>query len=188
MRAVDDMVRAGKVRYAGNSNYSGWQVTEANWIAKTEHLTPMVSAQNQYNLLERNVERELVPACNKYGLGIIPYSPLASGFLTGKYRPGQPPPEGTRLAGMGPMASRVLNERNFGTLGKLEDFAQRNGHSMTDLAIGWLASQPHVSSVIAGATKPEQVEENVKAGDWRLEAEELKEVDDILGVRQAGGR
>jgi aryl-alcohol dehydrogenase-like predicted oxidoreductase len=148
----------------------------------------MVSAQNSYSLLERNIERELVPACNRYGLGIIPYSPLASGFLTGKYRPGEPPPEGTRLAGMGSMASRVLNERNFETLGKLEDFARRAGHSMTELAIGWLASQPHVSSVIAGATRPEQVEENVRAGDYRLGPHELKEVDEILGVGQGQRR
>jgi aryl-alcohol dehydrogenase-like predicted oxidoreductase len=188
MRALDDIVKSGKVRYIGNSNYSGWQAVEAQWVARTEHLTPMVSAQNSYSLLERNIERELVPACNKYGLGVIPYSPLASGFLTGKYRPGEPPPDGTRLAGMGPMASRVLNERNFDTLGKLEGFAQRSGHSMTDLAIGWLASQPHVSSVIAGATKAEQVEENAKAGDYRLGPDELKEVDDILGVHQGARR
>ncbi len=184
LRALDDMVSSGKVRYIGNSNYAGWQVAEAAWVAKSGHLTPFISAQNQYSLLERGIERELVPACNKYGLSIIPYSPLAGGFLTGKYRAGEPPPDGTRLAGMGPMASRILNERNFGTLGKLEGLASRAGRSMTDLAIGWLASLPHVGSVIAGATKPEQVEENVKAGEYRLSPEELKEVDEILGVGQ----
>ncbi len=182
LRALDDMVRSGKVRYIGNSNYAGWQVAEAAWVAKAEHLQPYVSAQNQYNLLERGIERELVPSCNKFGLSIIPFSPLASGFLTGKYRPGEPPPEGTRLAAMGAMASRVLNERNFGTLIKLEDFAKERGHTMVDLAVGWLASQPHVASVIAGATRPEQVEENVKAGDWKLDAEDLKAVDEIIGV------
>ena len=186
MRALDDMVRAGKVRYIGCSNYAAWQVAEAQWVAKSEHLTPFISAQNQYSLLERGIERELVPACNKYGVGIIPYSPLAGGFLTGKYREGEAPPEGTRLAGMGTMASRVLSERNFGTLSKLEDFAQRNGHTMTELAIGWLASQPHVGSVIAGATKPEQVVENVKAGEYKLSRDELKEIDEMLGVGQQG--
>ena len=188
LRALEDMVRAGKVRYIGCSNYTGWQVVEAAWVAKTEHLTPFISAQNQYNLLERNVERELVPACRKYGLSILPYFPLASGFLTGKYRPGEPPPEGTRLAGMGPMASRVLNEKNFDTLMKLESLAQRSGHTMLDLAIGWLASLPYVGSVIAGATKPEQVEQNVKAAEYRLTPEEMKEVDEILGWNLGGRR
>jgi aryl-alcohol dehydrogenase-like predicted oxidoreductase len=188
LRALEDMVRAGKVRYIGCSNYTGWQVVEAAWVAKTEHLTPFISAQNQYNLLERNIERELVPACRKYGLSILPYFPLASGFLTGKYRPGEPPPEGTRLAGMGPMASRVLNEKNFDTLMKLEGLAQRSGHTMLDLAIGWLASLPYVGSVIAGATKPEQVEQNVKAAEYRLTPEEMKEVDEILGWNLGGRR
>ena len=186
MRALDDIVKSGKARYVGCSNYAGWQVVESQWVAKSEHLTPFITAQNQYNLLERNIERELVPACKKYGLSVLPYFPLASGFLTGKYRPGEPPPEGTRLAGMGPMAARVLNEKNFDTLMKLEGVAQRSGHTMLDLAIGWLASQPYVGSVIAGATKPEQVEQNVKAAEYRLSPEEMKEVDEILGVGQLG--
>jgi aryl-alcohol dehydrogenase-like predicted oxidoreductase len=188
MRALDDIVRSGKVRYIGCSNYAAWQVVESQWVARTQNLTPFVSAQNQYNLLERNIERELVPACKKYGLSILPYFPLASGFLTGKYRPGEPPPEGTRLAGMGPMASRVLNERNFDTLMKLEGVAQRTGHTMLELAIGWLASQSYIGSVIAGATKPEQVEQNAKAAEYRLTPEEMKEVDEILGVGQQQGR
>lgn len=186
MRALDDIVKSGKARYVGCSNYAGWQVVESQWVARSEHLTPFISAQNQYNLLERNIERELVPACKKYGLSILPYFPLASGFLTGKYRPGEPPPEGTRLAGMGPMAARVLNERNFDTLTKLEGVAQRSGHTMLDLAIGWLASQSYVGSVIAGATKPEQVEQNVKAAEYRLAPEEMKEIDEILGWNPQG--
>jgi len=188
MRALDDMVRSGKVRYIGNSNYAGWQVAEAAWLARSEHLTPFISAQNQYSLLERGIERELVPACNHYGLRIIPFSPLAGGFLTGKYRPGEPPPEGARLTGMGAMAERILNERNYGTLMKLEKFAGRSGNSMTDLAIGWLASQKHVGSVIAGATKPEQVEANAKAAEYKLSPEDLKEIDEVLGVGQGRGR
>jgi aryl-alcohol dehydrogenase-like predicted oxidoreductase len=175
MRALDDVVRSGKVRYVGCSNFAGWQVVESQWIARTQHLSPFVSAQNQYNLLDRRIERELVPACNAYGLGVLPYFPLANGFLTGKYRPGQPAPEGTRLSRGG--GERVLTEENYQVLTKLEGFAQERGHTMLELAIGWLASQPHVGGVIAGATTAEQVEQNVHAADWRLTAEELAEVD-----------
>jgi aryl-alcohol dehydrogenase-like predicted oxidoreductase len=178
MRALDDVVRAGKVRYIGCSNFTAWQVVESAWIARSQRLTEFVSAQNQYNLLDRRIERELVPACQKYGLGVLPYFPLASGFLTGKYRPGAPPPEGTRLAAMGPAAARTLNEQNFAVLERLESFAQQRGKTMLQLALGWLASQPHVASVIAGATAPEQVEQNVAAiSEWRLTADEMAEVD-----------
>ncbi len=177
LRALDDVVRQGKVRYAGCSNFAGWQVVEAQWTARTQHFAPLVSAQNQYNLLDRRIERELVPAAKAYGLGILPYFPLASGFLTGKYHAGEPRPEGTRLAGAGPAAGRIMTAENFATLSKLSTFAESRGRSMVELAVGWLASQPHVGSVIAGATKPEQVEENVAAGEWRLTAEELAEVD-----------
>jgi len=179
MRALDDLVRAGKVRYAGCSNFTGWQVVEAQWVAKTSNATPFISAQNQYNLLERRIERELVPACQKYGLGVLPYFPLASGFLTGKYRRGEAPPAGTRLALMGPRAQQALTDENFDRLEKLEAFASARGKTMVDLAIGWLASQPYISSVIAGATRPEQVETNVRAAEWRLSAEEMAEVDAI---------
>lgn len=178
MRALDDVVRAGKVRYIGCSNFAAWQVVEAQWVARSKNLTEFITAQNQYNLLDRRIERELVPAVKQYNLGILPYFPLASGFLTGKYKRGEEPPEGTRLAGGG-RADQILNEGNFETLQKLEAFASDAGHSMVDLAIGWLASQAHVSSVISGATKPEQVEQNVAAGDWRLSTEELTRVDEI---------
>lgn len=173
LRALDDLVRAGKVRYIGCSNFAAWQVVESAWVARTQHLTPFVSAQNQYNLLDRRVERELVPACRQYGLGILPYFPLASGFLTGKYRPGEPPPAGSRLAVAGAMAERVLTEANFDVLVKLEAFAHERGHTMLELAIGWLASQPHVASVISGATTPEQVQQNVAAVSWRLNPEDV---------------
>ena len=178
LRALDDLVRQGKVRYVGHSNFAGWQAAEAHFVAQANHVSPFISAQNEYSLLDRRVERELVPACNAYGLGILPYFPLASGFLTGKYRPGQPAPEGTRLSA-GPFGARVLTEKNFEMLGKLEAFAGARGHTMLELAIGWLASLPHVGSVIAGATKPEQVEQNVAAVSWQLSAEELAEVDGI---------
>ena len=179
LRALDDLVSSGKVRYIGHSNFAGWQATEAHFVAQREHLTPFISAQNEYSLLERRIENELVPACNAYGVSILPFFPLASGFLTGKYRQGQDLPAGTRLANAAPMASRILTEKNYEMLAKLEDFAEARGKTMVDLAIGWLASLPHVGSVIAGATKPEQITQNVAAGNWKLTAEELAEVDAI---------
>jgi aryl-alcohol dehydrogenase-like predicted oxidoreductase len=185
LRTLEDLVRSGKVRYIGSSNYSGWQVVEAHWTAKTEHLTPYISAQNEYSLLQRGPEAELIPACEKYGVGLLPFFPLASGFLTGKYRPGQPPPEGSRLAGASPFASRFLKEENYDTLMRLEGFAQERGHSMVELAMSWLASKPYVGSVIAGATRPEQVEENARSADWRLTADEMAEVDSIMGISPA---
>ena len=192
LRALEDMVRSGKVRYIGNSNYTAWQVVEAAWLARSEHLTPFVSAENEYNLLNQGPRQELIPACERYGLGLLPFFPLASGFLTGKYRPNEAPPEGTRLGGNSPFAARVLNDKNFDTLLKLEGFARERGHTMVELAVSWLASQPVVGSVIAGATKPEQVEENAHAADWKLTADEMAEVDAIMGVNQpqggAGGR
>jgi aryl-alcohol dehydrogenase-like predicted oxidoreductase len=151
MRALDDLVRQGKVRYLGCSNFAGWQLVDAQWIARSENRDGFISAQNLYNLLDRRIERELVPACNAHGVGILPYFPLASGFLTGKYRRGHDAPAGTRLSAAGPMADLYLTEANFDQLEALEAFASERGHSMLELAIGWLASQPHVSSVIAGA-------------------------------------
>jgi aryl-alcohol dehydrogenase-like predicted oxidoreductase len=187
LRALDDVVRSGKVRYIGNSNFTAWQVVEADWVSKTEHLTRFVSAQNEYSLLQRKIEPELAPACQKYGLGVLPYFPLASGFLTGKYRPNEAPPEGTRLGNPNsPFAARVLNEGNFDMLVKLEKFAEDRGHTMIELAFSWLASKPFVSSVIAGATKPEQVTQNAKSADWKLTDEEFTEIDEIMGMAPAG--
>ena len=183
LRALDDLVRQGKVRYIGCSNFAAWQMVEAQWTARTEHFVPLISAQSEYNLLNRRIERELVPACQQFGLGILPYFPLASGFLSGKYRPGEKPPEGTRLAAWGPRGEEVLSERNFAILGALEQFAEARGKSVLDVAIGWLASHPYVPSAIAGATKPEQVEENVKAAEWRLTPKEMSEIDGITSRR-----
>ncbi len=176
LRALDDLVRAGKVRYLGCSNFASWQLVDALWISRDSRLSSYVSAQNLYNLLDRRIERELVPACREFGVGVLPYFPLASGFLTGKYRAGQAPPDGTRLAGAGPMADRILTEQNFERLAALETFARERGRGLLELAVGWLASQPVVSSVISGATRPDQVTANVAAAAWRLSAEELAEV------------
>jgi len=186
MRALDDLVRAGKVRYTGCSNYAAWQVADAQWIARDAHLAPFVSAQNQYNLLERRVEQELVPACNRFGLGVLPYFPLAAGFLTGKYERGAELPEGTRLAAWGERSKTVLTDANFDTLDALRAFASSSGRELTDVAVGWLAAQPHVSSVIAGATRPEQVEANVRGGGAKLSAGELAELDRITQRRARG--
>ena len=178
LRALDDLVRAGTVRYIGNSNFAAWQVANGAWIARSEHLTPFISAQNDYSLLNRSVEKELVPACREFGLGVLPYFPLASGMLTGKYRRGAPPPDGTRFAGGGAWAYRTLNDRNFDKVDRLEAIARERGLSLTDVALGWLAAQPAVGSVIAGATKPEQVTENVAACLVRLDAETLQAIDE----------
>jgi aryl-alcohol dehydrogenase-like predicted oxidoreductase len=177
--ALDDLVHAGLVRYVGCSNFSAWQICEASWVAKTEHLTPFISAQNQYNLLDRTVEPEILPACGRYGLGMLPFYPLASGFLTGKYRQGEDAPEGTRLASGGRMAERTLTEGNFALLQRLEKFTQDAGHTTLELAMAWLAAQPTVGSVIAGVTSPEQVEANVSAAEWKMTPAEVAEVSAI---------
>jgi aryl-alcohol dehydrogenase-like predicted oxidoreductase len=177
LRALDDLVRRGDVNYIGCSNFSGWQIADAQWTCRIEHLNPIVSAQNEYNLLDRRIEREVVPAADKFGMGILPYFPLASGFLTGKYKQGEKPGSDTRLGAWGPRGEQMLSDDNFEVLNKLQDIADKNEKSMTDIAIGWLAQQPHVSSVIAGATKPEQVEANVKAGEQRLSIEAMAEID-----------
>jgi aryl-alcohol dehydrogenase-like predicted oxidoreductase len=177
LRALDDLVRSGEVRYIGHSNFTAAMTVEAAWVAKSEHLTPFISAQNHYNLLERSIERDNLPAmCVKYGLGILPFFPLASGFLTGKYRPNQEAPAGTRLAGQ--MGGRWLTDANYEKLQKLEAIADGAGRSMLELAMSWLACQPAVTSVIAGATKPEQVEQNVAAAGWKLTPDELSSVDE----------
>ena len=185
LETLDSLVRAGKVRYIGCSNFAGWQLADAIGISRARGYTPYISAQNLYNLLDRRVERELVPACEHYGVGILPYFPLASGFLTGKYRRGAEPPQGTRLALMRSMADRVLTPANFAALEGLAEFARARGHSMVELATSWLAAQPQVSSVISGATSPEQVSENVKAAGWKFSADELGEINQLTEHRPA---
>ena len=179
MRALDDLVKSGEVRYIGHSNFSGWQTAEAAVLAQQHNLTPFISAQNEYSLLRRTVEHELVPACGHFGVGILPFFPLASGFLTGKYRPGQDAPEGTRLSA-GRFGERYLSDANFELLGKLESYAEDNGHTVLELAMSWLASQPEIGSVIAGATKPEQVESNASAADWKMSVDQIDEVRELL--------
>jgi len=183
--ALNDLVHSGKVRYIGSSNMSGWQAVEAHYVAKAEHFVPFVTAQNEYSLIDRDIEQELAPACKKYGIGILPYFPLASGLLSGKYKRGEAPPEGTRIAAWGRRGERLLTDRNFDIVEGLEKFAAERGKTLLDVVIGWLASQDVVSSVIAGATKPEQIDQNAAAADFRLSAEEMAEIDVITGKEKA---
>lgn len=183
LRALDDLVRAGKVRYVGCSNFASWQLAESIWISRTNGYPSYISAQNLYNLLDRRIERELVPACRHYQVGVLPYFPLASGFLTGKYQKDEAPPQDSRMAKMPQMAERTMTDKNFEILAGLENFAAERERSLLDLAMGWLASQPFVASVIAGATKPEQVAQNVRAAEWCLSEEELREVDGLTRRR-----
>ena len=177
MQALDDMVRQGKVRYVGCSNFMAWQVCEAIWTSRTYGLAPFVSVQPHYSMMERTIEAELVPFCREYDVGILPYFPLASGFLTGKYRRGQGAPEGTRLA----EGDRgMFSDKNFDLLESLEAFASDRGHGVLELAFAWLLANPNVSSVIAGATRTDQVESNANASDWAMTPEEKAEVDALL--------
>jgi aryl-alcohol dehydrogenase-like predicted oxidoreductase len=181
LAALDDAVRAGKVRYLGSSNFSGWQIADADWTARSNGLSRFVSAQNEYSLLQRGVEREVIPACRRFGQGMLPFFPLASGLLTGKYRRGEAAPEGTRLAGGGgSFFSRFLDDANFDKVEALATFAAERGVSLLQVAMGALAAQPAVASVIAGATSPEQVAANVEAGNWEPTPEDLAEIDRIV--------
>jgi aryl-alcohol dehydrogenase-like predicted oxidoreductase len=177
LRALDDLVRQGKVRYIGCSNLPAWQVVEAQWTSRHLGLNSFVSCQDEYSLVVRDIEKNLIPAMQGYGLGLLPFFPLASGLLTGKYKRNAPLPEGTRLANMQRLADRYMTEANWPIVERLQDFAAKRGHTMLELAFSWLAARPAVSSVIAGATKPEQVEQNVKAADWALTPEEIAEID-----------
>jgi aryl-alcohol dehydrogenase-like predicted oxidoreductase len=177
LRALDDLIRQGKVRYVGNSNFAAWQAVAAHWSARHHNLNRFVSCQNEYSLIKRDIETELVPAMAACGLGLLPYFPLASGLLSGKYRRQAPPPPGTRLARMKGLAERYLTPANWTMVERLEDFCASRGHGLLELAFSWLAARPAVASVIAGATKPEQLEQNVKAVSWALSADDLAEID-----------
>ena len=179
LRALDDLVRQGKVRYIGCSNLPGWQVADAVWTSRCFELSAFVSAQDEYSLLTRGAEKELLPALTKFGLGLLPYYPLAGGLLTGKYKRGKPLPEGARLTYTKASADRFLHERNWTKVEQLESFCSERGHSLVELAFAWLAARQPVASIIAGATKPEQVDANVNAVAWQLTAAEIAEVDRI---------
>jgi aryl-alcohol dehydrogenase-like predicted oxidoreductase len=181
LRALDDLVSSGKVRYIGCSNVPAWGVADAAWISKARGFNAFISAQDEYSVIVRKLEAELLPATEHYGMGILPYFPLASGMLTGKFKKGQPLTEGTRLAaaqGSG-YFDHFLTDEKFDVVGKLSAFAESRGHTLLELAFSWLLAHPVIPSVIAGATKVEQVAANVKAADWALTAEDLAEIDKI---------
>jgi len=176
LRALDDLVKQGKVRHIGCSNHHAWQVVESEWISRTIGLAAFISCQDEYSLLVREPEAELIPAMQAYGLGLLPFFPLASGLLTGKYQRNKAP-EGARLAKTKRLADRYMTDGNWEKVERLQDFCVKRGRSLLELAFSWLVANPTVSSVIAGATRPEQVEQNVKATDWALTPEELAEID-----------
>ena len=179
MQALDDLVTQGKIRYIGCSNLPSWQVVESQWLSKSTGLNRFVSCQDEYNILNRDVESELIPAMQKYGCGLLPYFPLASGLLTGKYKRTEMP-EGARLTDMPTFANRIyLTDENFDIVDRLKKFANKTGHSILELAFSWMASRPTTASIIAGATKPEQIDANVAAINWVLSQSEIDEVDKI---------
>jgi aryl-alcohol dehydrogenase-like predicted oxidoreductase len=178
LAALDDLVRSGKVRYLGNSNFAGWQIADADWTARAAGGTPFISAQNQYSLLDRDVETEVVPACEHFGLGLLPFFPLNSGLLSGKYSRNEKPAEGTRLAQA--RYQRWLDDADWDTIEALTAFGADRGHSLLDVAIAGLAARPAVTSVIAGATTAEQIDQNVAAGSWELSPADVAALDEIL--------
>ena len=193
---LDELVRQGKIRYIGCSNYQAWQACEAAHTSRSRHIPSFICAQNEYSMINRSVERELLPFCRAYGVGLVPFYPLAAGFLTGKYRPGEPLPKGARYDDASKarpaqaalargLQERFLNDRNFGVLPPLEEYASQAGHTLAELALAWLASNPAVSSVLVGASNTDQLDANVKGVEWRLTPEESASVnqilDDVLG-------
>lgn len=183
LRALDDLIRAGKVRYVGCSNLPAWRVVEGQLTAKAINVHPFISIQDEYSLVVRGLEKDLQPMAKAFNLGILPYFPLASGLLTGKYRKGADAPAGTRFALVPRLRERYVSDRNSAIVEQLQDFAAQRGRTMLELAFSWLVSRTQVTSVIAGATRPEQVEQNAKAIGWKMTADEIAEIDRI----SAGG-
>jgi aryl-alcohol dehydrogenase-like predicted oxidoreductase len=179
LRALDDLVRAGKVLYVGASNFAAWQLARANLLAELRGWSPFVTVQPHYHMFEREIEKELVPYCNMDGVGILPYFPLAGGFLTGKYRRGEAAPAGSR-GESSDYVRKYMTDANFDRLEKLEAWAKERDHTMGELAHAWLLAQPRVSSVISGATRVEQVQSNARAAGWQLSPEEKAAVDGVL--------
>jgi len=178
LSALDDLVHEGKVRYVGHSNFTAWAAADADWVARSKGYERFVSAQNEYSLMRRGAEAELLPACEHYGLGFLPYFPLFSGLLTGKYRRGEPPPEGSRYQ-VWSLHKRLSDDR-FDVVEKLEAYAAEHGVALLDVAIGYLAAQPAVASVIAGATTPEQVRANAGALRWQPSSDDLSALRELL--------
>jgi aryl-alcohol dehydrogenase-like predicted oxidoreductase len=179
LAALDDLVRAGKVRYIASSNLAAWQIAEAEHVARASGGTRFVATQAEWSLVRRRIEREIVPACEHYGVGVVPYFPLASGLLTGKYVRGEAPPAGTRFAAL-PRLGQGYTEGDWDKVARLDAFARERGRTVLELAMSWLAAQPAVPTVLVGATSPAQVRANVEAIGWALTPEDLAAVDALL--------
>ncbi len=179
LRALDDLVKAGKVRYIGVCNFPAWRLCEALWTSEVNHLHSFITAQSRYHMFDRKIEEELVPLCQAYKVGVIPWAPLAGGFLTGKYRRGEKAPADWRLSTPIKIYGNMLTEDTFRKLAKLEAFATERGHSVGELAIAWLLAKPWVSTIIAGAKSVDQVKANLGAVGWKLTHEEVTELDAI---------
>ncbi|MGA1103328.1 MAG: aldo/keto reductase [Pseudomonadales bacterium] len=179
LRALDDLVQSGKVRAIGHSNFTGWQIADADWTAASAGASRFVTAQNLYSLLDRRIEREVIPACQRFGLQILPYFPLASGMLTGKYTRGEAPKPGTRLALFGDRGKKALSDDNFDKVEALTEYANNRGHSILELAMSWLAAQSFIPSIIAGATSAAQVHANAASAHWVLTEEDLAAIDGL---------
>jgi aryl-alcohol dehydrogenase-like predicted oxidoreductase len=187
LRALEDLMRAGKIRYAGSCNLAAWQIVEAHWTARQQLFQGFVACQDELSLIVRDAEREILPAAEACGIGVLPFFPLAGGLLTGKYRRGQPMPPGARLTTIAPLARRYLTPRNWDVAEALIGFAEARGRTILELGFSWLLSRKGVASVIAGAIAPEQLAQNVLAGDWRLTQSELAEIDRITLNGSAAG-
>jgi aryl-alcohol dehydrogenase-like predicted oxidoreductase len=179
LRTLDDLVAQGKIRYVGVSSFAGWQLAHAKLLADVRGWAPVTVIQSEYNLLERHIEREVLPYCRTHNVGFVPYFPLAGGFLTGKYKQGTPPPPGSRGA-TGQSLNRYMEEANYHKVERLQAWASENGRGLNELAQAWLLAQPMVCSVITGATRLEQFLGNVGAADWSLTEEDLGQVDALL--------
>ncbi len=177
LRALDDLVRAGKVLYLGASNYAAYRLTHSQWLSKTEHLSRFVALQAQYSLMVRDLEREHVPACKQFGIGILPWSPLAGGFLSGKYAKDQAPPPGVRLEKWKQSLAGLDNDRGWRTLDALKAIATEKQTTVAAVALAWLLAKPAVTSVIFGARSLEQLDDNLKAADVKLSASDVEKLD-----------
>ncbi len=179
LRTLDDLIRMGKVRYVGVSDFASWQLAQAHLLSEVRGWTPITVIQSEYNLLERKAEKEVLPYCRAHGVGFVPYFPLAGGFLTGKYRRGQPAPAGSRGA-VSDLLSPYMVDAVYDKIEKLEAWAAAHERGLNELAQAWLLAQPMVCSVISGATKLEHVLKNVRAADWVLAPDEVAEIDALL--------
>ena len=179
--AFDDLIKQGKIRHGGISAVAAWRLVDMQWTARRHGYAPLTTCEVEYSLLAREPERELIPAMQAHGVSLLPYYPLASGFLTGKYQRNAPKPEGARLTQGKRYAEMFMTEANWTRIENLQAFCTQRGRTLLELAFSWLAAQPVVACVIAGATRPEQLEANVKAADWELSSDELAEIDRISG-------